>query len=890
MASFSAPTGHAAYRLLLFLKPDASVKILPPDPKTTQPKLLLSNGTTLTSTPSILKWICLQKDAPLYPVLTSRLKCSQIDAWLDVARQLESAFNLWNMNGDLSQRYEIEKLLQGMETWLSDKTYFAEDSFSLADVALCGMTKPLFENVLGTTERSLLPNLCRWYRTCFAKMEIVLGELQWCADEPGWQIKEEDPEKKAKREAKVRAKEEKKLKALQKKQRNDPLPPKSNRKSEAEAKKKADTAEVDRILSLLKNIPKGQKKDTKLPMLKGYNPVAVESVWYDWWDACGFFAPKENTDKAPFVLVIPPPNVTGALHIGHALTNTVEDTIIRWKRMSGYNTLWVPGTDHAGIATQTVVEKMLMRTRSQTRHDLGREKFLDVVYEWVGQYSHKIREQLMRIGSSVDWTRKRFTLDEMMSKAVMEAFVTFHEKGLIYRENRLVNWCCALRTALSDIEVEYIDVPGKTLLSVPSFDEKVEFGVLTSFAYPLEEGNGEIVVATTRIETMLGDTAVAVHPDDPRYKSLHGQFVIHPVHGRRIPIITDAVLVDMEFGTGAVKITPAHDPNDYATGKRHHLEFIIVIDDEGKINENGGPFSGQHRFQARTTVAAFLKEKGLFRGTEENPMRLGLCSRSHDVIEPALKPQWWVNCSQMAADACQAVRDGRLTILPKDFEATWFRWLENIRDWCISRQLWWGHRIPAYYVQFQNETETQSGLPGRQSEKSDRWIVGRNLDEAQAKAKKQFPDQPFRLLQDEDVLDTWFSSGLFPFSVMGWPDPTSDFAKYYPTSLLETGHDILFFWVARMVMMGMTLTGKVPFSHVYLHGMIRDAHGRKMSKSLGNVIDPTHVIEGITLEELHKTLESGNLDAREIAKAKAGQKADFPEGTVLSITVLLTER
>eukprot|EP00192_Tetraselmis_astigmatica_P024574 CAMPEP_0117679300 /NCGR_PEP_ID=MMETSP0804-20121206/17744_1 /TAXON_ID=1074897 /ORGANISM="Tetraselmis astigmatica, Strain CCMP880" /LENGTH=940 /DNA_ID=CAMNT_0005488719 /DNA_START=78 /DNA_END=2900 /DNA_ORIENTATION=- len=581
-----------------------------------------------------------------------------------------------------------------------------------------------------------------------------------------------------------------------------------------------------------------------------------------------------SSDKPSFVIVIPPPNVTGTLHLGHALTNAIQDTLVRWRRMSGYNALWVPGTDHAGIATQTVVEKKLQREQGLTRHDLGREKFLEKVYEWVDIYGGRICEQLQRIGSSVDWDRKVFTMDYKRSAAVLEAFVQMYDQGKIYRDNRLVNWCCTLHTAVSDIEVDYIDVPSRTMMSVPGYTDPVEFGVLVSFAYPLADGEGEVVVATTRIETMLGDTAVAVHPDDERYKHLHGKFVSHPMDGRRIPIICDAELVDMSFGTGCVKITPAHDPNDFATGKRHNLEFINVFDDKGSINANGGTFQGQRRFEARKTVQDFLKEKGLYRGTESNPMRLGLCSRSKDVIEPLLKPQWWVDCSQMAADGCAAVRDGRMEIIPKEFEATWFRWLENIRDWCISRQLWWGHRIPAYYVKLEADTSE----PGSTTEDMQRWVVGRTMEEAQAKAAEKFPGQAMTLVQDEDVLDTWFSSGLFPFSVFNWPENTADLAKFYPTSLLETGHDILFFWVARMVMMGMALTGEVPFKQVYLHSMVRDAHGRKMSKSLGNVIDPIHVIEGIALEGLHTTLEGGNLDKKEIQKAREGQKADFPDG------------
>jgi len=378
---------------------------------------------------------------------------------------------------------------------------------------------------------------------------------------------------------------------------------------------------------------------------------------------------------------------------------------------------------------------------------------------------------------------------------------------------------------------------------------------------------------------MLGDTAVAVHPNDPRYKHLHGKFLIHPVNGRKIPIITDAILVDMEFGTGAVKITPAHDPNDFATGQRHNLEFINVFDDNGLLNDNGtGQFKGMKRFVARVKIVEFLEEKGLFRGKEDNEMRLGLCSRSKDVIEPMLKPQWWVNCKEMGADAVNVVRNGDLKIIPKDYEKTWYFWMENIRDWCISRQLWWGHRIPAYYINVEGEDGEKGGMPGRNSEKGERWVVGRTEEEAMQRAQAKFPGKKVTLTQDEDVLDTWFSSGLFPFSSFKWPRETDDLKAFFPTQLLETGHDILFFWVARMVMMSRCLMGVLPFKEVFLHAMVRDAHGRKMSKSLGNVIDPLDVISGITLENLHKTLMGGNLDPKEVEKAKLGQSQDFPDG------------
>ena len=663
-------------------------------------------------------------------------------------------------------------------------------------------------------------------------------------------------------------------------------------KAEKARKRAEEEAAVAGLVAAARATPVGECKDVAtLDLPKGYSPPFVEAAWYEWWEARGFFAPAENTDKPPFVMVIPPPNVTGALHMGHALTNSIEDTITRWNRMRGRPTLWVPGTDHAGIATQTVVEKQLQRDEGITRHELGREAFLQRVWAWKEDYGGRILRQLRRLGSSVDWTREAFTMDENLSKAVREAFARLHAEGLIYRDNRLVNWCCRLKTAVSDIEVDHVDVTGRTMLAVPGYEKPVEFGVLTRFAYRVEgfEGaaddpKGEVVFATTRPETMLGDTAVAVHPDDPRYTHLHGRRVVHPVLGRSIPIVLDAELVDMTFGTGCVKITPAHDPNDFATGKRHNLEFINILDDSGCLNDKCGPFTGQPRFAARAAVCAWMMDHGLHRGVEDNAMSIPVCSRSKDVIEPVLKPQWWVNCADMAANASKAVREGDIEIVPKEQEQTWYRWLDNIRDWCISRQLWWGHRIPAYYVRIEGRAEDGEagpGTPGTPWERMDRWVVAKSDDEALAAGRAMFPDadpSSVTVHQDEDVLDTWFSSGLFPFSVFGWPDQTPDLARFYPTSLLETGHDILFFWVARMVMMGIKLTGKAPFQTVYLHSMVRDAHGRKMSKSLGNVIDPVSVIDGISLEDLGKSLEGGNIPAAEIAKAKAGQKQDFPDG------------
>lgn len=680
---------------------------------------------------------------------------------------------------------------------------------------------------------------------------------------------EKDEEKERKKKEKAREKELKKLKAAQKAEAaKAPAPP--SKKSEQKAKKAA--AAADDADAVDPPTTPGEKKRLAPEMAKTYNPKAVEASWYEWWEKSGYFIADPHSKKPPFVIVVPPPNVTGALHIGHGLTGAVEDLIIRWRRMSGYNTLWVPGVDHAGIATQVVVEKTLMKERKQTRHDLGREKFVAEVHKWKDQYGGQICRQYRRLGASLDWSRECFTLDEKRSQAVTEAFVRLHKEKLIYRDNRLGNWDCVLRTAISDIEVDYEDIKGRTLRRVPGYDNPVEFGAITSFAYPLEEG-GEIVVATTRPETMLGDTAVAVHPEDPRYKHLHGKFVIHPFQNRKIPIVCDAELVDMAFGTGAVKITPAHDPNDFAVGKRHNLEFINIFTDDGLINSNGGkPYAGMKRFDARVAVVKDLESKGLFRGVADNAMRLGICSRSNDVIEPMIKPQWFVDCKDMAKEACDVVRDGRLEIIPNQFEDTWFRWLENIRDWCISRQLWWGHRVPAWYATVEDDARTEMGAY------PDHWVVARDVAEAESIAKAKFSGKKFTLEQDPDVLDTWFSSGLFPFSVMGWPEESEDMKAFYPTSVLETGHDILFFWVARMVMMGLKLTGVSPFKQVFLHAMVRDAHGRKMSKSLGNVIDPLEVINGVSLDDLHKRLEQGNLDAREVEKAKAGQKADFPNG------------
>ncbi|KAJ3188826.1 hypothetical protein HDU85_004540 [Gaertneriomyces sp. JEL0708] len=645
-----------------------------------------------------------------------------------------------------------------------------------------------------------------------------------------------------------------------------------------EKKEKPKPKESEPEPEYVNTTPSGEKKDLSGPFLPTYNPKAVESAWYDWWEKSGFFKPALVDGKArpegTFTIPIPPPNVTGALHLGHGLTNSIQDCLTRYHRMKGKTVLWVPGCDHAGIATQVVVEKKLMKERGITRHDLGRDNFIKEVFKWKDQFGGKIYGQLRRVGSSLDWDRVKFTMDPDMVKAVNEAFIRLHEEGIIYRDNRLVNWDTKLKTALSNLEVDSKKLTGRTLMTVPDHDpkKKYEFGVIISFAYPVENSAEEIVVATTRLETMLGDTAVAVHPNDSRYKHLHGKYVVHPFNNRRIPIIPDDY-VDPEFGTGAVKITPSHDPNDYVVGKRNKLEFINIFTDDGKINETGAPFTGLQRFDAREAVLAALKEKGLYRGTADNEMVLPISERTGNIVEPLMKPQWWVNCQVLAPAAIDAVKSGQMKIIPEASDKEWFRWMENIQDWCISRQLWWGHRVPAYFVKIAGEDNDR--LDGKY------WVSGRDEDEARAKALTRFANiapENISLEQDEDVLDTWFSSGLWPFSILGWPEKTKDLDLYYPQSLLETGWDILFFWVARMVMLGIKLTGQVPFKTVFCHAMVRDAHGRKMSKSLGNVIDPVDVIDGIALQDLQKRLLEGNLDAKEVQKAQEGQKRDFPNG------------
>lgn len=555
--------------------------------------------------------------------------------------------------------------------------------------------------------------------------------------------------------------------------------------------------------------------------------------------------------------------------MGHALASALQDTMIRRARMMGKTTAYIPGCDHAGISTQSVVEKALWKNEKKTRHDIGREALVKTIWAWKGTYHSNITNQIKRMGISVDWTREAFTMDENLSMAVRETFIKLHDEGIIYRANRLVNWCTALSTSLSNLEVENVQLSGRQLLSVPGYDRKVEFGVLTHFYYEVEGSDQKIEVATTRPETMLGDTGIAVHPKDERYKSFVGKKAKHPFLDRSLIIFADDY-VDPEFGSGAVKITPAHDPNDFAMGKRHNLPFINILNDDGTLNENAGSFAGTRRFDARYKVIEALKEKGLYVKWAENPMKVPLCLKSKDVIEPIMKPQWWMRMEELAKPAIQVVKDGTIKIHPESAEKNYYQWMEKIQDWCLSRQLWWGHRAPAYFVEVEGESGDRSD--------GNLWVCGQDEAEARTKAEKKFPGKTFKLHWDEDVLDTWFSSAMWPFSTLGWPKQTKDYETLYPTSVLETGWDILFFWVARMIFMGLKLTGKVPFTEVYCHSLIRDSEGRKMSKSLGNVVDPNDIIDGITLDALTAKLRTGNLDPKEVQRATEYQKSSFPKG------------
>jgi valyl-tRNA synthetase len=562
---------------------------------------------------------------------------------------------------------------------------------------------------------------------------------------------------------------------------------------------------------------------------KNFDPKTAEPRLYEAWEQSGAFAPTDHPSAEPFSIVIPPPNVTGSLHIGHALNNTLQDVLIRFERMRGKAALWLPGTDHAGIATQNIVERQLAEAGNMSRRDLGREAFVEKIWEWKAKSGGTIVNQLRRLGASCDWSRERFTLDEGLSDAVRKVFVQLYKEGLIYRDKRLVNWDPHFQTAISDIEVEQREVDG----------------AYWHFAYPLEDGSGEIVVATTRPETMLGDTAVAVHPDDERYKHLVGKAVRLPIVNRPIPIIADEY-PDPEKGSGAVKITPAHDFNDFQVGKRHNLPVINVFDDFARINDNAPPeYRGLDRFEARKKVVETFEALGLLREIEKTRHVVPHGDRSGAVVEPYLTDQWYVDAKTLAAPAIKAVEDGQTVFEPRNWEKTYFEWMRNIQPWCISRQLWWGHRIPAWY-----------GPDGK-------VFVAETEAEAVASAREHY-GRDEALKQDEDVLDTWFSSGLWPFSTMGWPEKTSDLARFYPTHTLVTGFDIIFFWVARMMMQGIHFTGEVPFRRVFINALVRDAEGKKMSKSKGNVMDPLELVDDYGADALRFTLTAMSGQARDI--------------------------
>ena len=551
-------------------------------------------------------------------------------------------------------------------------------------------------------------------------------------------------------------------------------------------------------------------------MPKAYDPQAVEGRVYNQWMDGGYFTPEIDPDREPFVIIMPPPNVTGELHLGHALTTALEDLMIRWHRMKGEPTLFLPGTDHAGIATQVVVERMLADD-GLTRQDLGRQKFVEQVWEWVDRYGGQIHEQMRRLGASCDWSRLAFTLDEGPSRAVRTTFVNLYKKGLIYRGERITNWCPRCSTALSDLEVEHEE----------------ESAALYHIRYDLEQGDGSVVVATSRPETLLGDTGVAVNPEDDRYKNLVGKNVILPVLKRAIPIVADEA-VDPEFGTGALKVTPGHDPADFEIGGRHDLPIVNVMNLDGTLNENAGPYKGYDRFKAREEIVKQLEAEGLLEDTEPYHHSVGHCQRCNEVVEPIVSKQWYMRMEPLAKPAREAVVDSRIRIVPDRFTKVYFNWMDNIRDWCISRQLWWGHRIPVWYCggcdEVIVELEDPSSCPGCGG---------------------------FDLERDEDVLDTWFSSGLWPHSTLGWPDETEDLDYFYPGSVMETGHDILFFWVARMIFLGIENTGDIPFHTVYLHGMVRDPEGVKMSKVLGNVMNPLDLIDVYGADALRFALTTG---------------------------------
>jgi len=580
------------------------------------------------------------------------------------------------------------------------------------------------------------------------------------------------------------------------------------------------------------------------PLSKAYEPQEVEKKWYSIWLEAELFVANSSDQKPPYTIVMPPPNITGSLHMGHALY-TLQDILIRWRRMQGYNALWLPGTDHAGISTQVMVERDLKK-QGLSRHQVGREKFTEKVWEWKAKHGSRIEEQLKVLGFSCDWSRNNFTMSEKLNRAVREVFVRLYEEGLIYRDERLINWCPSCQTVLSDLEVDH--------------EEGVK-GSLWHLRYPVHGQPGRyLVVATTRPETMLGDTAVAVHSNDKRYQDLHGANLDLPLTGRTISVIVDDILVDPEFGSGAVKVTPGHDFNDFQVGKRHQLPMLSVLDTQARIQLPDSPFDGLDRFEARKAIVETLQQQGLLSHIEDHTLSLARCDRCATIVEPTLSPQWYVKMAPLAEPALQAVRNKETVIIPEHWTKTYEHWMTNIQDWCVSRQLWWGHQIPAWYCAYCNRDTLHKNAQGEITiSRQATPVVSR---EAPKQCSVCGHDE---WIQDPDVLDTWFSSGLWPFSTLGWPDDTPDLHTFYPNSVMETGSDILFFWVARMMMMGIHFMKAPPFSKVYLHAMVRDEHGQKMSKTKGNVIDPLDMVDGVPQNQLERLPKS--------------QRALFPQGT-----------
>lgn len=555
-----------------------------------------------------------------------------------------------------------------------------------------------------------------------------------------------------------------------------------------------------------------------------YNPQDIEEKIYNKWNKNDYFKPEVNNEGEAYTIVMPPPNITGQLHLGHAFDGTLQDILIRWKRMQGYAALWLPGTDHASIATEVKVLDKIKKEEGKTKEDLTRDEFLEKAWDWANIYKKRITDQFKKLGASCDWSRERFTMDEGCSEAVKEAFISLYDKGLIYRGNRIINWCPDCKTALSDAEVEYSE----------------KQGYFWHIKYPIKDSDEYVIVATTRPETMLGDSGIAVHPADERYKHLIGKTAILPLMNREIPIVADEY-VDMSFGTGVVKMTPAHDPNDFEVGLRHNLEQIRVMNDDATMNQYAGKYQGLERYEARKRIVDDLESEGFMVKIEEHVHNVGACYRCDTTVEPIISRQWFVDMKPLAEPAISVVREEKTNFIPDRFSKIYYNWMENIKDWCISRQLWWGHRIPAYYCEQCNNVMVQKESPNICTKCSSEKIV-----------------------QDEDVLDTWFSSGLWPFSTLGWPDNTEDLKKYYPTNALVTGYDIIFFWVARMIFSGIEQMGETPFKDVYIHGLIRDSQGRKMSKSLGNGVDPLEVIEKYGADALRFTIITGNAAGNDI--------------------------